>query len=154
MHLKEPEPAEKRLRSCCWNLCCCEPFPGLRLSGAVEVHPHAHFISLPRLIANFLHINYKVQSFSYWVWNREWGLTLEQKLSSSPIYWVHLRPRTHKAETHSSPFRKLGWLKLSLYVLKIKGELLKAFRFWMALKNLFLGDLERGVKLSQLIAHK
>lgn len=38
---------------------------GLCQSGAAEICPLTHFISLPLLIANFLSINYKVQSFPH-----------------------------------------------------------------------------------------
>lgn len=101
VHLKESEPAKRRFCCCPWILCCHEPLTGLGLSRAVDIPPHAHFISL--LIANFLSINYKVQPFPYWVWNREWGLTLEQKLSNSPVHSVHLRPRTCNAKRHIPP---------------------------------------------------
>lgn len=99
--LKASEPAE--MRRCCqlgplplwapWSL----PV------GAAGMRPHACLVSLPWLIANFLSINYKVQSSPCGVWNREWGLTLEQRLSNSPIHSVHLRPRTHTAKRYFPP---------------------------------------------------
>ena len=62
---------------------------------------------------------------------------------------------THSKETLSSPFRKISvkleWLKHSLQVLKIKGDSSRRSSFEWSWKDLFffLGDLERGVKLSQ-----
>lgn len=59
------------------NLCL--PPTGIFSPIVAQSPPHAHFI-LPLLITNFLSINYRVHSFHYWVWNRERGLSLEQKL--------------------------------------------------------------------------
>lgn len=113
---------------------------------------HACLVSLPLPIANFLSINYKDQSSPCGVWNREWGLTLEQRLSNSPIHSVHLRPRTRTAKCFpplsGKSLAKLEWLKHSLQVLKIKGGSSRR-SILNGPKDLFLGYLKRGVKLSQ-----